>query len=114
MQSGADVLALLRELAREGRAIVLVTHERSAAAIADRVLRLESGRLVERRDRREGALRAARELLAGALPRRAGRAPCSPRSASPPPRSSSARRRRSGTGSRPASTARPSAPTSPT
>jgi putative ABC transport system ATP-binding protein len=44
--AGAGVLALLRELAGEGRAVVLVTHEASAAAIADRVLRLESGRLV--------------------------------------------------------------------
>ena len=44
-QAGADVLALLRELAAEGRAVVLVTHEPSAAAIADRVLRLEHGRL---------------------------------------------------------------------
>jgi len=46
VQAGADVLALLRELAGEGRAIVLVTHEASAAGIADRVLRLADGRLV--------------------------------------------------------------------
>src|SRR5688500_5175748 len=56
VQAGADVLALLRELAADarptssgstgGRAVVLVTHEASAAAIADRVLRLEHGRLV--------------------------------------------------------------------
>ena len=46
VQAGADVLALLGELAAEGRAIVLVTHEASAAAIAHRVLRLEAGRLV--------------------------------------------------------------------
>jgi ABC-type lipoprotein export system ATPase subunit len=46
VQAGADVLALLRELAAEGRAVVLVTHEANAAAIADRVLRLEGGRLV--------------------------------------------------------------------
>jgi ABC-type lipoprotein export system ATPase subunit len=46
VEAGAGVLALLRELAAEGRGIVLVTHESSAAAIADRVLRLESGRLV--------------------------------------------------------------------
>jgi ABC-type lipoprotein export system ATPase subunit len=45
-RSGADVLALLRELAAEGRAIVLVTHEPAAAAIADRLLRLDAGRLV--------------------------------------------------------------------
>jgi ABC-type lipoprotein export system ATPase subunit len=45
-ESGAAVLTLLRELAGEGRAIVLVTHEPAAAAIADRVLRLDGGRLV--------------------------------------------------------------------
>jgi ABC-type lipoprotein export system ATPase subunit len=46
VEAGADVLALLRELADEGRAVVLVTHERAAAEIADRVLRLEAGKLV--------------------------------------------------------------------
>jgi ABC-type lipoprotein export system ATPase subunit len=45
--SGAAVLRLLRELAgADGRAVVLVTHEPAAAAIADRVLRLEGGRLL--------------------------------------------------------------------
>src|SRR3954465_8655302 len=46
VEAGAEVLRLLRAGADEGRAVVLVTHERSAAAIADRVLRLEAGRLV--------------------------------------------------------------------
>src|SRR5688572_23240866 len=46
VEAGAGVLALLRELADEGRAVVLVTHEAGAAGIADRVLRLEAGRLV--------------------------------------------------------------------
>jgi ABC-type lipoprotein export system ATPase subunit len=46
VHAGGEVLALLRELAAEGRAIILVTHEASAAAIAHRVLRLEAGRLV--------------------------------------------------------------------
>jgi ABC-type lipoprotein export system ATPase subunit len=44
-ESGADVLALLRRVADDGRAVVLVTHERDAAAIADRVLHLRDGRL---------------------------------------------------------------------
>src|ERR671917_1498069 len=43
VEAGASVLALLRDLADDGRAVVLVTHEASAAAIADRVLRLEGG-----------------------------------------------------------------------
>jgi ABC-type lipoprotein export system ATPase subunit len=44
-ESGAGVLDLLRRVADDGRAVVLVTHEREAAAIADRVLHLREGRL---------------------------------------------------------------------
>jgi ABC-type lipoprotein export system ATPase subunit len=43
-ENGAAVLALLRNL--KGRAVVIVTHEPEAAAIADRVLHLRKGRLV--------------------------------------------------------------------
>jgi ABC-type lipoprotein export system ATPase subunit len=46
VDAGAEVLSLLRAAADDGRAIVLVTHEAAAADIADRVLRLEAGRLV--------------------------------------------------------------------
>jgi len=42
-ENGAAVLALLRGM--NGRAVVLVTHEPEAAAIADRVLHLGDGRL---------------------------------------------------------------------
>jgi ABC-type lipoprotein export system ATPase subunit len=42
-ENGAAVLDLLRHL--HGRAVVLVTHEPEAAAIADRVLHLNDGRL---------------------------------------------------------------------
>ncbi len=42
--NGGAVLALLSHLS--GRAVVIVTHEPEAAAIADRVLRLQEGRLV--------------------------------------------------------------------
>jgi ABC-type lipoprotein export system ATPase subunit len=45
VESGETVLGLLRALADEGRAVLLVTHERRATARADRVLRLEGGRL---------------------------------------------------------------------
>jgi ABC-type lipoprotein export system ATPase subunit len=43
--SGHAVLELLRSIADEGRAVLLVTHEREATNRADRVLRLEGGRL---------------------------------------------------------------------
>ena len=48
--NGATVLALLRNLRR--RAVVIVTHEPEAAAIADRVLHLHDGRLYALRRRR--------------------------------------------------------------
>jgi putative ABC transport system ATP-binding protein len=41
--AGAQVLALLRGAAVEGRAVVMVTHDVSAAALADRVLVLRDG-----------------------------------------------------------------------
>jgi ABC-type lipoprotein export system ATPase subunit len=44
-ESGAIVLTLLRAIADEGRAVLLVTHEQEATRRADRVLRLEGGRL---------------------------------------------------------------------
>ena len=43
--SGTAVLGLLRGIADEGRAVAMVTHQPEASAIADRVLRLEGGRL---------------------------------------------------------------------
>ena len=44
-ESGEIVLGLLRAIADEGRAVLLVTHEQTATSRADRVLRLEGGRL---------------------------------------------------------------------
>ncbi len=44
-RSGVAVLELLRELARDERSVVLVTHDAQAAAIADRVVELDDGRV---------------------------------------------------------------------
>jgi ABC-type lipoprotein export system ATPase subunit len=46
VESGHQVLQLLRGLASDGRAVVLVTHDAEAAQLADRVLRIDAGRLV--------------------------------------------------------------------
>jgi putative ABC transport system ATP-binding protein len=42
--STADVLALLRELHRGGRTLVLITHEPDVAAMADRIVTMRDGR----------------------------------------------------------------------
>ncbi|HKG64345.1 MAG TPA: ABC transporter ATP-binding protein [Solirubrobacteraceae bacterium] len=44
-EAGTEVLRLLRAGADEGRAVVMVTHEAAATAMADRVLRLGDGKL---------------------------------------------------------------------
>ena len=46
-QSGAEVLALLAELNAEGRTVILITHDPSVAAHADRLIRLADGKVVE-------------------------------------------------------------------
>jgi len=45
-KSGEDVLALFKELHAEGRTIVMVTHDPAVAAIADRRVHLEDGKIV--------------------------------------------------------------------
>ena len=46
-KSGAEIMALLRELHAEGLTVVLVTHEPSIAAAADRTIRVHDGRIIE-------------------------------------------------------------------
>ncbi|MFY9778925.1 MAG: ATP-binding cassette domain-containing protein, partial [Candidatus Baltobacteraceae bacterium] len=45
--NGATVLRLLREFASKGQAILMATHASEAAAICDRTLRMQDGRLIE-------------------------------------------------------------------
>ncbi len=46
-KSGQEIMALLRELHAEGLTVVLVTHEPSIAANADRTIRVHDGQIVE-------------------------------------------------------------------
>jgi len=46
-KSGAEIMALLRELHAEGLTVVLVTHEPALAASADRTIRMHDGQIVE-------------------------------------------------------------------
>jgi putative ABC transport system ATP-binding protein len=43
--SSADVLGLLAELNREGRTIVIITHERDIAAVAERIVPMRDGEI---------------------------------------------------------------------
>ncbi len=46
-RTGAEILALLKRINREiGSTLVMVTHDSDAAAVCDRILRLEDGKLV--------------------------------------------------------------------
>ena len=45
--SGEAILELLRDVHREGRTLVLVTHDDAIASVADRRVRLSEGRIVE-------------------------------------------------------------------
>jgi putative ABC transport system ATP-binding protein len=48
LETGRTVLALLQRVAREQhRTVVLVTHNRAIAAMADRVVRMTSGRITD-------------------------------------------------------------------
>jgi ABC-type lipoprotein export system ATPase subunit/ABC-type lipoprotein release transport system permease subunit len=55
-KSGDEIMALLAALAREdGRTVVVVTHNESFVTLADRVVRLQDGRVVADERRTEGA-----------------------------------------------------------
>jgi putative ABC transport system ATP-binding protein len=45
-QSGANVLQLLRAVAGSGQALLMATHSAEAAAVCDRVIRMQDGRIV--------------------------------------------------------------------
>src|SRR5690606_26805974 len=45
-RSGAEVMALLKRLAAEGRTVIVITHAREVAENADRVIEIRDGRIV--------------------------------------------------------------------
>ena len=45
-EAGAQVMAILKDLHRDGQTIILVTHNAEFTALADRVLRMRDGQLV--------------------------------------------------------------------
>jgi len=45
-KTGAEVLAMLKELHREGKTVVLITHDNKIAHEADRIVRIKDGKIV--------------------------------------------------------------------
>jgi putative ABC transport system ATP-binding protein len=60
-QAGLEVLAIFQELNRQGKTVVLVTHDVAVAAMANRIVEIVDGRIVS--DRTTDAPRDAREEL---------------------------------------------------
>ena len=45
-KTGKEIMAILKDLSREGKTVIVVTHDESVAEIADRIIRIEDGKLV--------------------------------------------------------------------
>ena len=45
-RTGREVLHFLKQLNREGDTVVLITHDNSIAVTADRIIRLQDGRII--------------------------------------------------------------------
>lgn len=54
-KSGAEVMALLEDLARKGHTVIVITHDAEIAKHADRVVEIGDGRIVRDSGRKEGA-----------------------------------------------------------
>ena len=65
-RSGTEVMAIFQRLHRDGRTIIIVTHDRELAEHAQRVIVLEDGRIAE--DRRISQPRDAQAELAALAP----------------------------------------------
>jgi ABC-type lipoprotein export system ATPase subunit len=46
-KSGAQVMKILQELNKKGNTIILVTHEKSTAEHAERIIKIKDGNIIE-------------------------------------------------------------------
>ncbi len=67
-RSGEDVMALMRELARQGHTVIVITHDRSVAAHAQRIIEIRDGTIVADSGPRPSAARPLPPLQATAQP----------------------------------------------
>jgi len=71
-RSGAEVMALLKELAAQGHTVILITHDAQVASHADRLIELRDGEVIA--DRRQSGREARRRPEAPDIADTAGRA----------------------------------------
>ena len=45
-KTGLEIMEILRELSREGKTVIIVTHDEKVAGMADRIIRIEDGCLI--------------------------------------------------------------------
>ena len=64
-RTGREVLGILRDLHEKGNTVVLITHDNSIAATAERVIRLEDGKVVFDGQANDPASGVHREEAAG-------------------------------------------------
>ena len=77
-KSGRDVMRILGELWREGRTIILITHDNEIAAEANRIVTIHDGKInsdVANKPREGGGIAAAQQAQANAAPEGGAEAP---------------------------------------
>ena len=65
-KSGEDVLAILRRLWREGRTVILITHDSKIAAAAKRVVTISDGKIVSDISRSDAEMDAMEQMAPAA------------------------------------------------
>ena len=46
-KSGKEIMTMIKELHQEGKTIILITHDNEVAKQADRMIRIQDGKLIE-------------------------------------------------------------------
>ncbi|MGW8368889.1 MAG: ABC transporter ATP-binding protein, partial [Gammaproteobacteria bacterium] len=62
-RSGVEVMALLKDLAKKGHTVILITHDSNVASNADRMIEFQDGRIISDSGHAEGAVDPAKNQM---------------------------------------------------